>query len=66
MYNRYGGVVHEDFVWKIRTEPGIVKTFAEIWGTDDLIVSFDGMNATTPLGPGGRTDIKPTRPWPRE
>ncbi|KAL1413785.1 hypothetical protein Q8F55_001568 [Vanrija albida] len=64
MYNRYGGVVHEDFVWKIRTEPGILKTFAEIWGTDDLVVSFDGMNATTPLGKGGREDIEPTRPWP--
>ncbi|OXH42290.1 hypothetical protein J008_00054 [Cryptococcus neoformans] len=64
LYNRYS-VNHEAFVWKIRTDPGIRKIFEEIWETDDLIVSFDGMNASLPINDQtGRTDIKPTAPWP--
>lgn len=64
LYNRYC-VNQEDFVWKIRTEPGVLATFAAIWGTKDLIVSFDGMNVSLPLNPtSGRTDIEPTKPWP--
>lgn len=48
-------------------QPGIIKAFEEMWGTDDLIVSFDGMNATLPINKDtGRTDIEPTKPWPRE
>lgn len=65
MYNRYA-VNHEDFVWKIRTQPGIIKAFEQVWGTDDLIVSFDGLNVSLPINPEtGRTDIEPTAPWPR-
>ncbi|WVQ82428.1 hypothetical protein IAT38_004556 [Cryptococcus sp. DSM 104549] len=64
LYNRYS-VNHEAFVWKIRTEPAIVKLFEQIWGTDDLIASFDGMNASLPINSEtGRTDISTTSPWP--
>ncbi|KIR55925.1 hypothetical protein I315_01807 [Cryptococcus gattii Ru294] len=64
LYNRYS-VNHEAFVWKIRTDPGIRKIFEQIWDTDDLIVSFDGMNASLPINDQtGRTDIKATAPWP--
>lgn len=64
LYNRYS-VNHEDFVWKIRTQPGILKAFEQIWGTDDLIASFDGMNASLPINKDtGRTDIEPTPAWP--
>jgi hypothetical protein len=64
LYNRYS-VNHEDFVWKIRTEPGIQKTFAQIWGSEDLIASFDGMNVSLPVNEkNGRKDIEPTEPWP--
>ncbi|WWC91493.1 uncharacterized protein L201_006439 [Kwoniella dendrophila CBS 6074] len=64
LYNRYS-VNHEDFVWKIRTEPAIIKIFEQIWGTQDLIASFDGMNASLPINDkSGRTDIKATSPWP--
>lgn len=46
-------------------EPGILKVFSQIWGTDDLIASFDGMNASLPINSKtGRTDIQPTAPWP--
>ncbi|WOO78371.1 uncharacterized protein LOC62_02G001919 [Vanrija pseudolonga] len=64
LYNRYA-VGHEDFVWKIRSEPGIRDVFAQVWGTDDLISSFDGFNASFPINKEtGRTDIAPTKPWP--
>ena len=42
-------------------EPGIVRVFEQIWGTDDLIASFDGMNVSLPVNPEtGRTDIETT------
>ncbi|KAK6909667.1 hypothetical protein L486_00686 [Kwoniella mangroviensis CBS 10435] len=64
LYNRYS-VNHEDFVWKIRTEPAIIKIFEQIWGTEDLIASFDGMNASLPINPKtGRKDISTTKAWP--
>jgi hypothetical protein len=38
-----------------------------VWGTDDLIASFDGMNATLPINAKtGRSDIPLTDKWPRE
>ena len=47
------------------SQPGIVRAFAKVWGTDDLIASFDGMNATLPIHEKyGRTDLSPTKPWP--
>ncbi|RSH91688.1 hypothetical protein EHS25_009057 [Saitozyma podzolica] len=64
LYNRYS-VNHEDFVWRIRTQPGILKVFEQVWGTDDLIASFDGMNASLPINAKtGRNDIEPTKAWP--
>lgn len=57
---------HEQFVWDIRVQPAILDAFAQIWGTHDLIASFDGMNVSLPLGEHGRTDIQPTPAWPRE
>jgi hypothetical protein len=27
-------------MWDAKTEPGVVKIFEEIWGTDKLTVSF--------------------------
>jgi hypothetical protein len=39
MFNRHG-VQHEQWVWDIRSEPGLVNVFAQIWGTDELLVSF--------------------------
>lgn len=47
MYHGYS-VSHEKFVWDVRTEPLVVDAFAKIWGTDKLLVSFDGINLTLP------------------
>lgn len=41
------------------SEPGVIEPFAKLWGTDELLVSFDAVNITLP----GRTDVKWT-PWP--
>jgi len=49
------------------SQPGIVRIFQELWGTDDLITSFDGMNASLPINDKtGRTDLKMTKAWPRK
>jgi hypothetical protein len=48
MYHGYS-VSHEKFVWDARLEPGVVNAFSKIWGTSDLLVSFDGINMTLPL-----------------
>ncbi|TDZ16494.1 hypothetical protein Cob_v010732 [Colletotrichum orbiculare MAFF 240422] len=58
-FNHYG-VVHEKFIWDIRLEPGIIDVFAKVWGTDELIVSFDALNITLPRRPGH----VPRQKWP--
>lgn len=48
-------------------QPGIIKVFQQIWGTEDLIASFDGMNASLPINEKtGRKDMTPTKAWPRK
>jgi ectoine hydroxylase-related dioxygenase (phytanoyl-CoA dioxygenase family) len=56
-YENYG-VVHERFMWEARMEPKILDAFAKVWGTDELLVSFDSLNVTLP-------NLKAARaPWP--
>ncbi|WRT66049.1 uncharacterized protein IL334_003001 [Kwoniella shivajii] len=62
LFNRYG-VGHEQFVWDIRGEAGLIDAFAKIWGTDELLVSFDGINITLPL-PAEELSGQRSRPWP--
>lgn len=33
---------HSKFVWDLRTEEAVIEIFSLIWGTEDLLVSFDG------------------------
>jgi len=40
-------------------EPGVLDTFAKIWGTEDLLVSFDALNVTFP----NRKDIPRLGGW---
>lgn len=50
-----------------KSQPKILEAFAQLWGTDDLIASFDGINVTLPINEEhGRTDIYPTGAWPRK
>jgi hypothetical protein len=54
------GVAHEKFMWDARMEPGVLSTFATLWGTEDLLVSFDALNVTFP----NRKDRPRKVPWP--
>ena len=53
-------VYHEQWVWDIRTEPGVTGAFAQLWSTDKLTTSFDG--AAIMLH--HRKDVKPEPKWP--
>lgn len=41
------------------SEPTVIDAFEKIWGTRNLLVSFDGMNVTLPA-----SDMPPSEPWP--
>ncbi|KAJ4417477.1 hypothetical protein N0V82_006141 [Gnomoniopsis sp. IMI 355080] len=58
MYHGYS-VAHEKFFWDARTEPTIIDAFAKIWGTPNLLVSFDGANITLP-----HPDRQSNEAWP--
>ncbi|KAK0102120.1 hypothetical protein ONS96_006084 [Cadophora gregata f. sp. sojae] len=53
---------HENFVWQIRSEPGVIETFEKVHGTQDLIVSFDAIN----IGFHDRSDFPANKPWPHQ
>ncbi|KAL2828776.1 hypothetical protein BDW59DRAFT_178692 [Aspergillus cavernicola] len=53
------GVAHEKFMWDARMEPGVIDAFAQIWGTDELTVSFDSLNITFP----NRKDVPRKGRW---
>ncbi|KAK7705479.1 hypothetical protein SLS57_010013 [Botryosphaeria dothidea] len=58
-FNAYG-VPHEAFMWDARLEPGVVGAFELLWGTPELLVSFDALNVTLP----NRADRPPKGAWP--
>jgi hypothetical protein len=35
---------HSKLAWDVRQAPAVKEAFSKIWGTDDLIVSFDGIS----------------------
>ncbi|KAI5477301.1 hypothetical protein MNV49_006522 [Pseudohyphozyma bogoriensis] len=53
------GISHEDFVWRIRSEPGVVAAFEKVYGTEDLIASFDVVNIQFP----NRRDAPENKKW---
>lgn len=40
----YYGLGHSQFIWDIRQNPKCINVFANMWGTSDLISSFDGFS----------------------
>lgn len=42
------GVGQSQFVWDVRQNPKVIDIFKKIWKTDDLLVSFDGINIQIP------------------
>ncbi|GAA5854282.1 hypothetical protein JCM9279_005107 [Rhodotorula babjevae] len=53
------GAPHESFTWGVRSEPGVIDAFAKLFGTDDLICSFDAVNVSFP----NRRDLPELKPW---
>ncbi|KAJ5601644.1 hypothetical protein N7510_011178 [Penicillium lagena] len=45
MYENYGAV-HGRFTWEARQQEKILNTYTKIWGTDELLVSFDELDMT--------------------
>lgn len=56
------GSAHEAFVWAIRGAPGVVDAFAQVYGTQDLLVSFDTIN----YGFANRAHLPANKPWPHQ
>ncbi|PQE08896.1 Phytanoyl- dioxygenase protein [Rutstroemia sp. NJR-2017a BVV2] len=55
-------VSHENWVWQIRSEPGVIDAFEKVYNTPDLIVSFDAIN----IGFHDRSDFAANKPWPHQ
>jgi hypothetical protein len=55
------GIGHSEQLWYIRGCPGVKQAWATIYGTEDLITSYDGMSLFRPwtVEPSWRTD----GPW---
>lgn len=46
-------------MWDARMERGVLEAFEKIWGTDELLVSFDALNVTFP----NRKDVPRKPAW---
>mmetsp|Transcript_108411 Transcript_108411/g.337874 ORF Transcript_108411/g.337874 Transcript_108411/m.337874 type:complete len:417 (+) Transcript_108411:91-1341(+) len=42
------GIGQSDFLWHLRLLPKVRQTFARVWGTQDLLASFDATNIFRP------------------
>jgi len=62
IFNRYGAG-HEQYAWDIRAEPELIKVFAKIWGTEELLTSYDATNVTLPY-PEEELVGEVAAPWP--
>ncbi|PYH86484.1 hypothetical protein BO82DRAFT_380125 [Aspergillus uvarum CBS 121591] len=56
------GVTHEQWVWDIRGEAGVIDAFAKVYDDEELIVSFDVVN----VGFVNREDLPENKPWPHQ
>lgn len=42
------GIGQSDFMWYLRERPNVIKTFENVWGTKELVTSFDGCTILRP------------------
>jgi len=52
-FNAHGIIQHyaigqEQFIWDMRMERSVIDVFEQLWGTRELLVSFDGANLSQP------------------
>eukprot|EP00127_Corallochytrium_limacisporum_P007253 Clim_evm9s245 gene=Clim_evmTU9s245 len=50
-------------VVRIRTHANVAEQFSKVWGTDDLVVSYDRINVTPPPEIDPNDDGSPDQPW---
>lgn len=43
-----GGAGQSELAWYVRTRPAVRRAFSRVWGTDQLLTSFDGFNIFLP------------------
>ena len=43
------GLEHADFIWYVRTLPGVLAGFAAAYGTDDLVAAYDRSAVNRPV-----------------
>jgi hypothetical protein len=55
----YVSLEMEDTNKEFNSEPGVIEPFSKLWGTDELLVSFDTVNITLPPSIVGEYDSKP-------
>lgn len=48
MLYQHWGLGQSQTIWDVRTNDKIIDVFSKIYGTDDLLVSFDGINFSLP------------------
>ena len=48
MLHQHFGIGQSQVAWDVRQNPKVRKVFADIWGTDNLAVSFDGASFSLP------------------
>jgi hypothetical protein len=53
------GAPHENFTWGVRSEPAIIDVFATLFGTQDLLTSFDAVNVSL----ANRKDLPANKAW---
>jgi hypothetical protein len=54
MLLQHWGAGHQQWAWDVRQDPAVAAPFARLWGTEDLIVSFDGVSFHLPPKETGR------------
>ncbi|GFZ46771.1 hypothetical protein JCM24511_03991 [Saitozyma sp. JCM 24511] len=62
LYNRLS-IAHQQWVWDLKSEPSLVEKFEQIWGTKELLVSYDGLNMSIPDKTREASDPA-LKPWP--
>lgn len=48
MLFQYFNIGHTQAIWDVRQNPKVIDVFKELWGTSDLLVSFDGASFSPP------------------
>lgn len=51
-------LAHEEWIWKAREHPNVLSVFSKIFGTNELLVSFDGASINRPPETGHVRSLK--------